>query len=98
MCSPLMSGAFSQVPAEKFLVARQPMDCVTLTRNAEPSASRAAMAGCEWMPVASALEASLRASLSATTTPGPPVASMTIALRFLAPITAPRPPRAAARM
>ena len=61
MCSPLMSCAFSQVPAEKFFVARQPMDCVTLTRKADPSASSAAMAGCEWMPVASAFEAALSA-------------------------------------
>ena len=50
MRSPEMSCAFSQVPAEKFFVARQPIDCVTLTRKAEPSASSAAMAGCEWMP------------------------------------------------
>ena len=37
------------------------MDWVTLMRKAEPSASSAAMAGCEWMPVVSALEAALSA-------------------------------------
>ena len=56
------------------------------------------MAGCEWMPVASAFEAALSAAGSATLTPGPPAPSMTTALSFLEPITEPRPPRAAARM
>ena len=51
MCSPVMLSAFSKVPAEKFFVARQPMDWVTFTRKAEPSASSAAIAGCERMPV-----------------------------------------------
>ena len=44
MFSPLMSSAFSDVPAEKFLVARQPM-LRTLTRKAVPSASRAPWPG-----------------------------------------------------
>ena len=85
MRSPEMAGALSHVPAEKFFVARQPMDCVTLTRNAEPSASSAAMAGWEWMPVASALEAALRAAGSATVTPGPPAAVDDDGLELLGP-------------
>ncbi len=50
------------------------------------------------MPVTSALEAALSASGSATDAPGPPAPSMTTAFSFFDPMTAPRPPRAAARM
>ena len=59
------------------------MDCVTLIRKADPSASSAAIAGWEWIPVASAFEAAFSDAGSATVTPGPPAPSITMALRLL---------------
>jgi len=99
MDSPPMLLAHSFRPLRKFLVGRPPASFRMLTRMLVPYLVRPwLVTGWVDRAVAKRLAALLKASLSAMGTPGAPVSSMTMALIFLEPMTAPRPPRPALRM
>ena len=99
MVSPPTLLAHSLRPARKFLVGRPPASFKMLTRMLVPYLGRAwPVTGWVVRALVKRLEASLKASGLAMVTPGAPASSMTTALIFFAPMTAPRPPRPALRM